>query len=170
MYHINIKEDTRNLKIASIGEITITRTYYETKDRKEHFYFIDQLLNLNKFERYDPIFKATTINLAMKTNQKLGGELIGEMYSNIKDLLEEKDNTISRQTVSNWIKNWNVPKVIYAPIVIDGNTLYIMGDEKYIHEQFRKTENSLDDDKKNKLCLNVLFALVALVKKVKDVN
>ena len=40
LYHINIKKDIRNLKIASIGEITITRTYYETKDRKEHFYFM----------------------------------------------------------------------------------------------------------------------------------
>lgn len=151
LYHINIKKDIRNLKIASIGEITITRTYYETKDRKEHFYFIDQLLDLNKFERYDHIFKATTINLAMRTNQKLGGELIGEMYSDIKDLLEKKENAISRQTVSNWIKNWNVPKIIYDPIDIDGDTLYIMGDEKYIHKQFRKLENSLEDDKKKQI-------------------
>ena len=133
-YYVNINNDTRSIKIASIGEIKITRTYYETKDRKEHFYFIDKLLCLNKYERYDPIFKATTINLSMKTNQKLGGELIGEMYSSIKDLLEENDNSIPRQTVFNWIKNWNVPKIIYDSIDIDGDTLYIMGDEKYIHE------------------------------------
>lgn len=156
-YHVNIKEDIRNLRIASIGEITITRTYYETKDRKEHFYFIDQLLGLNKFERYDSFFKATTINLAMKTNQKLGGELIGEMYSDMKDLLSEKDNSISRQTVFNWVKNWNVPKIIYAPIDIDGDTLYIMGDEKYIHEQFRKIINNSEDEDKKKQIMSKCF-------------
>ena len=48
-YYINISNDTRNIKIASIGEIKITRTYYESKDRKEHFYFIDKLLCLNKW-------------------------------------------------------------------------------------------------------------------------
>ena len=150
-YYVNINNDTRSIKIASIGEIKITRTYYETKDRKEHFYFIDKLLCLNKYERYDPIFKATTINLSMKTNQKLGGELIGEMYSSIKDLLEENDNSIPRQTVFNWIKNWNVPKIIYDSIDIDGDTLYIMGDEKYIHEQYKKLDKHSNIDKKKQI-------------------
>lgn len=148
LYHINIKEDTRDLVISSIGVVKITRTYYESKNRKEHFYFIDQLLGLNKYERYDPIFKAKTIDLAMKTNQKLGGELIGEVFSNIKDSLNAKDNSISRQTVYNWLKKWNVPKIKYDPIDIKSDTLYIMGDEKYIHEQFRKTGTSLDDNTK----------------------
>lgn len=156
LYHINIKEDTRYLKIASLGDIEITRTYYETKDRKEHFYFIDNLLGLNKYERYDSIFKAKTIDLAMKTNQKLGGELIGELFSNVKDLLEFNDNSIPRQTVYNWIKKWNIPKIIYNPIDIKGDTLYIMGDEKYIHEQQNKTKLE-DDDKKKKKIMSKCF-------------
>lgn len=143
-YHINIKADTRNLKIASIGEITITRIYYETKDRQEHFYFVDELLDFDKFERYDSIFRATTINLAMKTNQKLGGELIGEMYSTLKDLLGQNDNSVPRQTVYQWIHKWNVPNIIYPTIDISGDSLYVMGDEKYLHEQHLKTEDEED--------------------------
>ena len=146
-FHINIKYDSRNIKIASIGELTITRTYYESKDRKSHFYFIDELLDFDKFERYDPIIRANTINLALKTNQKLGGELIGEMHSSLKDLLSEKDNSIPRQTVYNWICNWNVPKIVYPNIDIKGDTLYIMGDEKYIHEQHRKKDDKNDGKK-----------------------
>ena len=162
-FHINIKRDTRNLKIASIGDITITRTYYETKDRKEHFYFIDTLLGLNKFERYDPIYKATTINLTLKTNQKLGGELIGEMYSSIKDLLERNDNSVARQTVYNWINNWNVPKITYQPIDIQGDTLYIMGDEKYIHEQQNKSK-----DKDNHNIMSKCFVCFSGIKQSKN--
>ena len=39
LYHINIFKDERNLKTIW-GNIVITRTYYESKDRKQHFYFI----------------------------------------------------------------------------------------------------------------------------------
>lgn len=73
------------------------------------------------------------------------------MYSSIKDLLEENDNSIPRQTVFNWIKNWNVPKIIYDSIDIDGDTLYIMGDEKYIHEQYKKLGKNSNIDKKKQI-------------------
>ena len=64
LYHINIFKDERNLKTIW-GDIVITRTYYESKDRKQHFYFIDELLGLNKYDRYDPIYKSIAIDLAI---------------------------------------------------------------------------------------------------------
>lgn len=44
---------------------------------------------------------------------------------------------ISRQDIYNWISKWNLPNIEYQPIESDSNTLYIMVDEKYIHEQIK---------------------------------
>lgn len=49
--------------------------------------------------------------------------------------------------------------ISYPPIEIESTTLYVMGDEKYIHEQIK---NNVIEDNANekkyiiKLCLNVL--------------
>ena len=148
LYHINIFKDERNLKTIW-GDIVITRTYYESKDRKQHFYFIDELLGLNKYDRYDPIYKSIAIDLAIKTNQKLAGELTGKFTTTIKDnLTSNTPNFVPRQTIYNWIKRWQIPMVSYPPIEIDGNTLYVMGDEKYIHEQIKN--NVIENDANEK--------------------
>lgn len=149
-YHINVSNDKRNIKTI-FGNIDITRTYYETKDRKEHFYFIDALLELNKYDRYDPIYKSIAIDLAIKTNQKLAGELTGNFTATLEDkLINNIPNAVPRQTVHYWIKSWNIPIIDYPPIEIGGNTLYVMADEKYIHEQRKKEEPEYDEKGKKK--------------------
>lgn len=35
------------------------------------------------------------------------------------------------------ISNWNLPDIEYPPIESDSDTLYIIVDEKYIHEQIK---------------------------------
>lgn len=36
-----------------------------------------------------------------------------------------------------WIDKWNIPEIEYESIQTDDDTLYIMIDEKYIHEQLK---------------------------------
>ena len=121
--------------------LSICRTYYESKDRKNHFYFIDMLLGLDKYSRYDSIFKAESINLAMSTNQNIAGKITGKFHSSLDEQLNSIFDSIHRQTISRWIKDWNLPDIKYSPIDIDGDSLYIMGDEKWIHQQiYNKTE------------------------------
>ncbi len=128
-YHINIRYDHRSI-ITTIGTLEFYRTYFESKDRKQHFYFIDELLEIDKYARYDCNSKANAISLTTKTNQKLAGELtLQNTYSS------NLTTTIPRQTINRWIKNWKVPKIQYDPISFDGDTLFVMGDEKWIHEQ-----------------------------------
>lgn len=104
LYHINIFKDERNLKTIW-GDIVITRTYYESKDRKQHFYFIDELLGLNTYDRYDPIYKSIAIDLAIKTNQKLAGELTEKFTTTIKNnLTSNTPNLIPRQTIYHLIR------------------------------------------------------------------
>ena len=143
-FYINIRCDERTITTC-IGSFTICRTYYESKDRKNHFYFIDMLLGLDKYSRYDSIFKAESIDLAMSTNQNIAGKITGKFQSTIDEQLNNKFDSIHRQTISRWIKNWNLPVIKYSPIDIDGDSLYIMGDEKWIHQQiYNKTEEQFN--------------------------
>ncbi len=145
-YHINIKYDNRAFEIP-VGLLEFYRTYYETKDRQNHFYFIDELFDFNKYVRYDVLTKAIAIDYSIKTNQKIAGEITRDKFNSIKeDLYSFSDNSIPRQTINRWIKEWKFPKIKYKPISIDGDILYVMGDEKWIHEMI-KDSTEKDDTK-----------------------
>lgn len=151
LYHINVRNDHRSI-VTTIGTLDFYRTYFESKDRKEHFYFIDQLLGIDSYARYDCNTKANVISLSTKTNQKLAGELT---LLNYHSLSSSTLNIIPRQTINRWIKQWKVPMIKYNPISIDGDTLYIMADEKWIHEQIYN--RPLEDLDKHKFIMSKEF-------------
>lgn len=137
-WHINIRKDPRSINIAGIGQLDFTRTYFEKADGSEYLYFIDELFGFEKRVRYDCITRATAIDLAMKTNQKLAGEILND---NTSIPIDENYN-IPRQTIYSWINKWHIPIIKYEPIIFEGDTLYIMGDEKWIHEQIKLNEDN----------------------------
>lgn len=141
-WHINVRNDHRSINIAGIGQLDFTRTYFEKADGSEYFYFIDELFSFDKYTRYDCITKANAIDLAMKTNQKLAGEILNDNTA----VPIDENYAIPRQTIYKWIKEWKIPMIKYKPIKFEGNTLYIMGDEKWIHEQMKADE---EKDKKH---------------------
>ncbi|MFI3307977.1 MAG: UPF0236 family protein [Mycoplasmatota bacterium] len=139
-YNVNKSKDLRSI-LTIFGELEIKRTYYEDKNREHHFYFIDNIFNFNKYDRYDPTIKALAIETALKTNQKKGGELCDAIINPFNNLL---DYSISRQNIYNWIKDWNTPKVKYN-LKESSDTLYVMIDEKFVHEQIRLYNNENDN-------------------------
>ena len=131
-YYVNKKDVTRTITTI-IGEITFTRTYYEDKASKQKFFYIDDLLNLPKYDHYDPVVKGLAIKESFYSNQSQAGRIIGERIANIQELTN-KDTTmfsIPKQSINNWIKSWNV-NIHYDRNKSTPKTLYIMGDEKYI--------------------------------------
>lgn len=136
--------------VTVFGILEFERTYYYDKhDKNKYFYFIDTLFNFNAYERYDKLVKGLAIDNAIKTNQKKGAELINNQLNSISSYLENNQPfNISRQDIYNWIKKWNIPSIEYDPIDIKGETLYVMIDEKYIHEQIKAiTENKACENK-----------------------
>lgn len=130
-YVIN-KSNVKRTITTIFGEITFKRTYFESKlDKSKHF-FIDEVFGLPKYDHYDPIVKGLTIDMVFSSNQSLAGKNIGERISNIKNIASNRvSHHIPRQSVYNWIKNWNVPNTVYeqkeTPYI-----LYVMADEKFI--------------------------------------
>ena len=125
--------------VTIFGILEFDRVYYcDKNDRKKHFYFIDTLFHLPEYDRYDKIIKGIAIDNAIATNQKKGAEIASNQINSILSYLNNNQPiNISRQDIYNWLDKWNVPNIEYSVIESDSDTLYIIIDEKYIHEQLK---------------------------------
>ncbi len=134
-YYVNKKNVPRTITTV-LGDLTFTRTLYETKDRSEYYFYIDEVLGLPKYDHYDPIVKGLAIRETFYTNQAQAGRIVGERITDVANLTAK--NTIpfaiSRQTVNNWLGEWNTT-VVYERRDSTPRILYIMADEKYIGAQ-----------------------------------
>ena len=132
-YNVN-KSNVKRTIITIVGEITFYRTYFESKDKTKKFFYIDEIFHLPKYDHYDPIVKAFAIDMSFDTNQLKAGNYVGQNITTIKNYSSEIRNkfSIPRQTINNWIKEWNNPKVIYSLVENTPNTLFVMADEKFI--------------------------------------
>lgn len=133
-YYIN-KSNIPRTFITIVGEITFNRTYYISKNSKKKFFYIDKIFDLPKNDHYDPIVKAIAISKTVSTSQ---AQSVRDTSSLINDISYFESSSsikdIPRQSVCNWIKEWNVPNIV--PKAIDTpDTLYVMADEKYIGAQ-----------------------------------
>lgn len=132
-YYINKSNVSRTL-ITIVGEITFSRTYYISKFSKKKFFYLDTVLDLPKSDHYDPIAKAIAVNNAINTSQAQAARDLSACIGSLSFFLDKSAIAVSRQSVFNWIKEWNVPNVV--PKSIDTpETLYVMADEKYIGAQ-----------------------------------
>ena len=133
-YYINKSNVSRTL-ITIVGEITFSRTYYKCKYSNKKFFFIDKVFELPKYDHYDPIIKAIAINNSINTSQAQASRDISAFAGDLKYFMDPNSvNTIPRQSIYNWIKEWNTPNIV--PTSVDTpETLYVMADEKYIGAQ-----------------------------------
>lgn len=133
-YYINKSSVSRTL-ITIVGEISFTRTYYKNKFSNNKFFYIDKVFDLPKYDHYDPIIKGIAIDNAIGTSQSQSARDTSTFINDISYFLDRCSvNSISRQSVYNWIKEWHTPNII--PVSVETpETLYVMADEKYIGAQ-----------------------------------
>ena len=130
-YTIN-KSNVERTITTIFGDVTFKRTYYLSKIDDEPHFILDEALNLPKYDRYDPIVKGMAVDLYSKTNLSLSGQIIGNTLTDLPNLgNNEALKTIPRQSVYNWIKDWNNPKINFQERKTP-KILYVMSDEKYI--------------------------------------
>ena len=133
-YYIN-KSNVKRTLITIVGEITFTRTYYKCKHSNMKFFYLDSAFDLPKYDHYDPIIKAIAVNNSVNTSQAQASRDTSAFIGDLKYFMDTNSvNTIPRQSIYNWIKEWHTPNVV--PTSIDTpETLYVMADEKYIGAQ-----------------------------------
>lgn len=132
-YYINKSNVPRTL-ITIVGEITFNRTYFVSKYSKKKFFYLDYVLNLPKYDHYDPIVKAIAINNSINTSQAQSSRDLSAFIGSLSFFTNQSAIAVSRQSVFNWIKQWNVPNIVPKSISTP-KTLYVMADEKYLGSQ-----------------------------------
>lgn len=135
-YVVN-KSNVERTIITVFGALTYKRTYYKSRlDGTSHF-LLDEAFSIPQYDHYDPTVKAMAIDNAIRNSQSEAGRNIGERISPLRAMASEnrKLYNISRQTIYNWINEWNVPKYVYDQVENTPDSLYIMADEKFIGSQ-----------------------------------
>lgn len=146
-YFKSIKKPRTIIKLS--GQLQFERYYYVDKDKKNGFFFIDKLFNFESSKTYDQCVRAILIDNSINTNVNNTACKSNLLLHYLDSYLIDNFNlSIPRQTIYNWINKWNLPKVEYDFCDDDSKNLYVMVDEKWIHEQIRL--NTLTDEEKKK--------------------
>lgn len=153
------KSSTQERCIISIyGELHFQRNYYVDKDKKNGFYLIDKLFGFEEYSTYDPIVRALLIDRSVDTNANNVSDHYDLNLLNLEQYLTNDFNqSISRQTIYNWIHKWTLPKVQYDYYDTNSKHLYVMVDEKWIHEQLRLATLPEDERKKRRFIMSKCF-------------
>ena len=147
-FYIN-KQNVPRTIVSIYGTLSFNRTYYTDKNKQNGFFLIDELFGFEQYKNYDQVIRGLLINESINTNtNKACNNSLVYNLDILKNLTPSDIPDIPRQTVYYWIKNFNVNNINYEPIK-NGSTLYVMADEKWIHEQIRKI-NLPDEDKDKK--------------------
>lgn len=161
----NINKSNISRTITTLyGDITFNRTYYESKDKKEKFFYIDKLLGLEQYKRYDPVIRGFVIDKTIKINANKISSYPLDINTPILDLINNSTtNKIPRQTIYKWIKDWNLSSPKYDTIEVPNKKLFVMADEKWIHEQIHKEQNE-DEKKKHHYIMSKCFVVFTGIK------
>lgn len=116
------------------GDITFYRTYYNSKLDGSHHFFIDEALDLPKYDHYDPVVKSLAVDNSIWYSQSASSRITGERISDISTLFSDnrKLTHIPRQSIHNWINEWIVPRCVYDRAEKTPRILYVIADEKFI--------------------------------------
>lgn len=164
-YYINKKNIDRTI-ITIFGEVTYSRTMYINKKTNEYYFFVDEVLGIEKYKSYDQIIRGITINDSINTNPNNASEYSLFNKLNILDYVSNSNkNNIPRQTIYRWIQELHIKKISYEPINNE-KTLYVMADEKWIHQQ-EKNMQKLTNEKKKKYIMSKCFVIFTGIKRKK---
>ena len=131
-YYVSKKNVQRTI-VTPWGVLSFERDYYVSKHKNNGFFFIDKLFGFEEYKTFDPIVRALAINASVDNNINKTSK--NSLIYNF-NIIENLDNnyTIPRQTIYNWMHKWYLPTISYNTLNNE-DKLYVMVDEKWIHEQ-----------------------------------
>ena len=157
-YFVNKSNVTRTIYTV-FGEITFNRTLYRKKKENVYYYFVDDILGIEKYKLYDPVIRGIAISDSVNYNPNNASYHSSLDSLDILNTLSRNGTSIiSRQSIYRWIREYQVKSITYDPID-NGSTLYIMADEKWIHKQDKL------DEKKKKWIMSKCFVVFTGIKR-----
>ena len=135
-YNIN-KSNVKRTIVTIFGSITFYRTLYINKTTGEYYFYVDDILGLEAYKNYDPIVRAILVQDSVATNPNHTSVYSPLNFLNLKNQLT---NSIPKQTIYKFKQETKIRKINYEEIETN-KTLYVMVDEKWIHEQDKNNPN-----------------------------
>ena len=135
-YNIN-KSNIKRTIVTIFGSITFYRTLYINKTTGEYYFYVDDVLGLEAYKNYDPIVRAILVQDSVATNPNHTSVYSPLFFLNLKNQLT---NSIPKQTIYKFKQETKIRKINYEEIETN-KTLYVMVDEKWIHEQDKNNPN-----------------------------
>lgn len=159
-YYINKSNVPRTI-YTIFGEIYFERTLYVSKEDSKYYYFIDDVLGIEKYKLYDPIVRGIAINDSVNNNPNNASyhSSLSALHI-LEDIAKNKTTIISRQSIYRWIRECNLREIKYEQIDTK-STLYVMADEKWIHKQDKEEKG------KRKWIMSKCFVVFTGIKRKK---
>lgn len=130
---INIYE--RNL-ITLFGEVTFKRRYYHDKLKNKNYYYVDQVLNIKPYSRFDPFVCAKICEVSSHDSYAKAGRTVSEMIGKRLKFNDNPDKIlINRAEARNIVMRFPIPNIEYEERTTN-KKLYVMLDEKWVHSQY----------------------------------
>ena len=157
-YNIN-KSNIKRTIVTIFGSITFYRTLYINKTTGEYYFYVDDVLGLEAYKNYDPIVRAILVQDSVATNPNHTSVYSPLFFLNLKNQLT---NSIPKQTIYKFKQETKIRKINYEEIETN-KTLYVMVDEKWIHEQDKNNPN-----KKKWIMSKCFVTFTGIKRKVKE--
>lgn len=130
----DIKSHHSRTILTIFGEITFTRTFYQSKLDNKLYCFIDRYLGLHKYDYFDPYIKALVVDYASNNSYPKTAKYINDFIGN-RISMKEKTKYLSRQSIRTILLKSITSEVCNDFKEETPDTIHIIADEKWIHTQ-----------------------------------
>ena len=138
-YVINKSNVPRTL-ITIFGTFTFYRTLYQHKITGEYYFYVDDVCEIDAYKNYDPLVRALLVQDSVLTNPSHTSNFSSLSSLNLLGMLK-RQLSIPKQTIYKMKQETKIRKIAYEEIEAPNQVLYVMVDEKWIHEQDRTKPN-----------------------------
>ena len=109
----NVKQTTKRSLLTSIGYITVNSTSYYTKDTKERFVLLRELLNLKPYQRLTNEAEYQLIKFAMDENMSQAARHAIRNTQVHRSTVSRKLAKLNGSIIENITKSTNQPDILY---------------------------------------------------------
>lgn len=130
----DIKSHHSRTILTIFGEITFTRTFYQSKLDHKLYCFIDRYLGLHKYDYFDPYIKSLVVHYAAYNSYPETAKYINDLIGN-RVSIHAKTKYLSRQSIRNILLSSITSEASNNFKENTPEALHIIADEKWIHTQ-----------------------------------
>ena len=125
----------RNI-ITLFGEVSFKRRYYYDRLKHKNYYFVDHVLNIKPYSRFDPFVCAKICEVASHDSYAKAGRTVSELIGKRLKFNDNPDKIlINRAEARNIVLHFLIPDIKYD-FRPTHKKLYVMLDEKWVHSQY----------------------------------